>query len=99
MQEPATARLAVEKHPEPRARRIARDVVIASDIATVPPAAFDALRSLLELERAFEVRLVVAVERLRRGEEPQRSPLCLVDAGLADPLADLRVVFRQSDFR
>src|SRR5688572_32672218 len=73
MQKPASGRLAIAEQPQPHTGRIAGNVVVALNIAAVPPATLDPLRSLLELEHPFEARLIAVLEQLRLDKQPQGS--------------------------
>src|SRR5688572_27318160 len=87
MQEPASSGVggthtwstpAITEYPQPDTGGVAGDVVVALDVATVPPSTLDALGALLELERAVEARSLATLERLRLGQQPQRlSPIAV----------------------
>src|SRR5262245_30671024 len=66
VKEPALSRRALAEDPEADTGAAERDVIVAADVVTIPPAGLDALGP-------GDERAGPAVERLRLGEHPQRA--------------------------
>src|SRR4051812_41292944 len=74
VQEPRAGARAFAVEPQSRARGVSRHVVIALHVATIPPAAFDALGAGQQLERAVVLRpAATRGQRLGLPQEPERT--------------------------